>query len=323
MSEEDTFEIDIYGDQPEPDQPQPGNNAEGLQQNVHSESEPTGDSNLLQVGGHQEADASVGGSGTKRKAPPEEPYGDNEEEYDDRPVDPSAFPALKVCELHWATSEDDLRAICASVKAEAELIDLSFGEHKINGKSKGEAYLEFTSVQASTAVKREIDARSEQKEGAPARQTPFTANFAPVGNPYKSAAGGTRKDWGGNTMMQNNVSRGGGYGRGGFANQRGGFVPRGGAAFNNPMMQRNQQQQGWGNFAAFNNPMMMMGYNNMRGGMVNGMGMGMMRGGFNPMANMRGNMGMNRGGWNGNYGGFTGSEYVNSAGNGNKRPKMD
>lgn len=56
---------------------------------------------------------------------------------DDRPVDPGATTALLISELHWWNTDDDIRGWVNQAQVEDELIDISFSEHKVNGKSKG------------------------------------------------------------------------------------------------------------------------------------------------------------------------------------------
>lgn len=58
-------------------------------------------------------------------------------ELDDRPVDPDATPALLISELHWWTTDDDIRGWVREAGCEDELKDVTFSEHKVNGKSKG------------------------------------------------------------------------------------------------------------------------------------------------------------------------------------------
>lgn len=64
--------------------------------------------------------------GTKRK-----------ESSDDRPIDHGATTALMISDLHWWITEDDIRGWANEAAAEDELKDISFSEHKVNGKSKG------------------------------------------------------------------------------------------------------------------------------------------------------------------------------------------
>lgn len=94
---------------------------------------------------------------------------------DDRPIDPGATTALLISELHWWNTDDDIRGWVNQAQVEDELKEITFSEHKVNGKSKGyvnltaqryaltrqssrQAYVEFTSQQAATAAKHKIDA---------------------------------------------------------------------------------------------------------------------------------------------------------------------
>lgn len=56
---------------------------------------------------------------------------------DDRPIDPGATTALLIAELHWWTTDDDIRGWINQAQVEDELKDITFSEHKVNGKSKG------------------------------------------------------------------------------------------------------------------------------------------------------------------------------------------
>jgi len=64
--------------------------------------------------------------GTKRK-----------ETLDERPLDPGATPALLISDLNWWTTEDDIRGWANQAGCEDELKEITFSEHKVNGKSKG------------------------------------------------------------------------------------------------------------------------------------------------------------------------------------------
>lgn len=361
-AEDDTFEIDIYGDdhaeidnaQADGHDPagygdydatasEPGyEQATGAETQPEDEidfdipDEPSGEpEETAQAISITQQDSALPQQGTKRKA---EDGGDDghdqtrsgeaadEGPADERPVDAGATSALKLAELHWWTTEEDVRELCAHADAESELLELAFGEHKINGKSKGEAYLEFSSLQAATAAKREIARASQVKEESGLKKTPFTVYFTTGGNPFRTAQGSTGKK-----EFQQSTGRGGAYNN--FNNNRGGFVGRGNfvnnnnnnhmnngrGGFNGGNMMQNRatppQQAGWamngmGGYGA--NPMMAAGFNNMagmggfgavnRGGMMNGMGM-MGRGGF---PNMGMGMGMNMNMMGGQRGGMMG-----------------
>ena len=56
---------------------------------------------------------------------------------DDRYVDPGATTALFVSELHWWVNDDDVRGWANQAQCEDELEEITFNEHKVNGKSKG------------------------------------------------------------------------------------------------------------------------------------------------------------------------------------------
>ena len=219
--EDDTFEIDLYGDDPidlkaEPQSESKGDGHEDIAQELSGvdggndqanteifdqTSAPTQPSDTRQEAADTTVpNASTPQQGTKRKASDAEqehhqPDASHEQSYtDNRPLDPGASPCLKLADLHWWTTEEDLRGMCARAGAEAELHELSFGEHKINGKSKGEAYLEFATAQAATAVKRTIEVAAQVKEeGSGVRKAPFVVYFAPVGNPFRTGVGAVGK----------------------------------------------------------------------------------------------------------------------------------
>lgn len=56
---------------------------------------------------------------------------------DDRPIDPGATTALLISELNWWNTDDDVRGWVNQAQVEDELKDITFSEHKVNGKSKG------------------------------------------------------------------------------------------------------------------------------------------------------------------------------------------
>jgi len=56
---------------------------------------------------------------------------------DDRPIDPGATSALMIQDLNWWNTDDDIRGWVRQAGCEHELKDITFSEHKVNGKSKG------------------------------------------------------------------------------------------------------------------------------------------------------------------------------------------
>lgn len=137
MSEEADFEIDFYGDESNDQQDQGQKKQE--QQNegqaehrddnynheAQNEGNHGGDDAMEDENGQGHGDQ-TSQQGTKRK-----------QEDDGRPVDSGATSALMINELNWWTTDDDIRGWARAVEAEDEIKDLTFSEHKINGKSKG------------------------------------------------------------------------------------------------------------------------------------------------------------------------------------------
>ena len=56
---------------------------------------------------------------------------------DDRPIDPGASSAIIVSDLQWWTSDNEILGWAADCDCETEVRDVTFCEHKQNGKSKG------------------------------------------------------------------------------------------------------------------------------------------------------------------------------------------
>ncbi|KAN0068453.1 hypothetical protein V8E54_013177 [Elaphomyces granulatus] len=260
---------------------------------------------------------------------------------DDRPADPDATTALFISDLFWWTTDDDVRGWVREAGCEAELKDVTFSEHKVNGKSKGQAFVELTSPQAATATKHKFD--SFTSSGQTARK--YTINYtSPHTNPFRTLPkdAPTRKDDRGPRSNSasfgspsgqtthfgvSNMSGGfrgrGGFNRGGMSNNMstfnsnrnftppmGGFqsTPMGGGYQGGPM-------GGVQNYSGFNSRGNMMG-SNMRGGPTgmrgrsSGMGPNMMS---MPAMGPMGGMGMNAipGGMNpmmGNMGGNMGMQ---------------
>jgi hypothetical protein len=135
MAEAD-FEIDFYGDAGNDQQSEQQSEQQDLNQDHGDEYQGQGESH----GGHghidnhgndhddqhEHAENHTPQQGTKRKS-----------EEDDRPVDSAATPAVMISELPWWTTDDDIRGWLRKADCETEVKDLTFSEHKVNGKSKG------------------------------------------------------------------------------------------------------------------------------------------------------------------------------------------
>jgi len=65
-------------------------------------------------------------------------------------------------ELNWWTSDADMKTACALAGVNIELKDVVFAEHKVNGKSKGIAYIDFGDQDAAETVKKFFDSRTFQ-----------------------------------------------------------------------------------------------------------------------------------------------------------------
>ena len=159
-NEEDTFDIDIYGDGGQDYQQDGTDDA----MKVEDASDPTGQTitttdpapsgqanastypPVKQENGHGGNDIAQKISSTDESAPdpvllpkqaPQTQGLKRKEGADDRYVDPGATTALFVSELHWWVNDDDVRGWANQAQCEDELEEITFSEHKVNGKSKG------------------------------------------------------------------------------------------------------------------------------------------------------------------------------------------
>jgi hypothetical protein len=142
MAEED-FEIDIYGDESN-DHQQDDHRGDDNNQDHHQgddRRDSHGDQNMEEYhadnhhhagDSHSSSHLQAHGSqqGTKRK-----------QEDDGRPVDQSATTSLMISELNWWNTDDDIRGWAREADCEDEIKDITFSEHKVNGKSKGYDFL--------------------------------------------------------------------------------------------------------------------------------------------------------------------------------------
>jgi hypothetical protein len=143
MAEED-FEIDIYGDGSAAD-----HDADAQESNAHNYENNTaitvanGSNNAhVHASSHDDYDAEEHHDDAEghdsRTATPQPQQGVKRKEVpDDRPVDPGATNCLLISDLSWWTTDDDIRHWVQLADSEDELKDITFSEHKVNGKSKG------------------------------------------------------------------------------------------------------------------------------------------------------------------------------------------
>ncbi|KAF2264349.1 hypothetical protein CC78DRAFT_553519 [Lojkania enalia] len=333
MADDDNFDIDIYGDDTSPDFQDTSLQSGQVKQEeataMHTDShydEPSGPVNevksertdeatkqdITQGGAangdvHQENGtqqiSSTGGSTSNqldppRQAPRQQGMKRKQGDDDERPTDPGATAALMINDLHWWVSEEDIRGWANQSGCEDELIDVTFNEHKVNGKSKGQVYVQLETPQAATALKHQLE--SFYKDQAHAKKP--TAVFNPPHiNPFKTLP----KDVPARNKNQGDRSSSGSFGgnQGGssggnfnrFNNNRGNFNNRGNMNNNMGFQNRNFSGPAGGNMGGYGGPSPM---NNFGGGPMGGMnnfgGGGFNRGGMMG-GNIRGGMG-NRGG---------------------------
>jgi len=150
MAEEDNFDIDIYGGEEDSqaashDVKEEDNTEELIIDDVDHSNEATNGTKKEEPSSDPAEDTQMGNqeingtqdSGYQPKPSQQLTQGVKRKSPDDRPVDNNASTALFVSDLHWWTTDDDVRGWINAAECEDELKDITFSEHKVNGKSKG------------------------------------------------------------------------------------------------------------------------------------------------------------------------------------------
>jgi hypothetical protein len=163
-ADEDNFDIDIYGDGEDhsAENPPTGEAAAAVKEDADdividvekpNDAKPTNTqsdatagaadskmANSTEPDNKPRAIATVGGGRTENtlpKPPPKKQGTKRKGSEDDRPLEPGATNAFTVSDLHWWSTDDDIRGWVNQADCEDELKDITFSEHKVNGKSKG------------------------------------------------------------------------------------------------------------------------------------------------------------------------------------------
>jgi hypothetical protein len=154
MADEDNFDIDIYGDggagedyddsanapgAPDASTQDPSTGQEQASGGHDNTNEAVQDQSYQNEHEHQ-GQAADAADGTVPMQPTQQvqPQGTKRKEtQDERALDPGATMALFVTDLPWWVTDDDLRGFSSRPGCEDEVDEVTFSEHKVNGKSKG------------------------------------------------------------------------------------------------------------------------------------------------------------------------------------------
>lgn len=134
---DDDFEIDFYADQSAPQEHQHDRQRDNSNEYQGHDERHEGPNH--QGDDHGDDHGEVHGDDDRPGRDSHDPdYHEAHKKPDSgRPTDPGATLALMISELNWWTTDDDIRGWLKQGGLETHIRDITFSEHKVNGKSKG------------------------------------------------------------------------------------------------------------------------------------------------------------------------------------------